>query len=313
MRRACGIIAIGAIALSASQFASAQTSPSDQSPQAAGKPALRDQVKDALQQAGFKNIRIISESFLVRALDQNGDPVVMTIRPDSLKTVRAPTEDDEDEANADEGGYPDQWGDSEDDGQTLAPAPRKGRIGKPMTGPPAAESDQQAQSEQNAAHGTAGGTPNGTADTAKSAKMTDKQVNSGAAEKAEENQTPSQSAKMRDGNEGQNQSANNEKIPGPPNGMTTEMKESEQGSLNLTAPQRAEIWQRLGNQQDSNAPPGFQPRVGATVPPTMQLKTLPSGVSSQVPQIRLYNYAMFNSQLLIVDPMTKKIVSIITE
>ncbi len=106
--------------------------------------------------------------------------------------------------------------------------------------------------------------------------------------------------------------ANNEKIPGRPNGMTTEMKESEQGSLNLTAAQRAEIWQRLGSQQASNAP-GFQPTVGATVPPIMQLKTLPSSVSSQVPQIQSYSYAMLNSQLLIVDPTTKKIVSIITE
>jgi hypothetical protein len=90
MQKGCGIIAIGAIVLSASQFACAQTVPSDQSPPTAGKPELRDEVKDALQQAGFKNIRIISESFLVRALDQNGDPVVMMIRPDSLKTVRAP-------------------------------------------------------------------------------------------------------------------------------------------------------------------------------------------------------------------------------
>src|SRR5262249_54987645 len=47
-------------------------------------------------------------------------------------------------------------------------------------------------------------------------------------------QTLSQSAKMRDGNEGQNQSANIETIPGRPNGTTTEMKESEQGSLNLS-------------------------------------------------------------------------------
>ena len=92
---------------------------------------------------------------------------------------------------------------------------------------PAAESDQQAQGEQNAGSGA----PN---DTAKSAKMIDKQVNSGAAEQAETHQTPSQSAKLRDGNEGQNQSANNEKIPGRPNGRTTEMKESEQSSLDLT-------------------------------------------------------------------------------
>jgi hypothetical protein len=39
-QKACGIIAIGAIALSASQFALAQTSPPDQSAQMASKPAL---------------------------------------------------------------------------------------------------------------------------------------------------------------------------------------------------------------------------------------------------------------------------------
>jgi hypothetical protein len=45
----------------------------------------------------------------------------------------------------------------------------------------------------------------------------------------------------------------------------------------------------------------------------MQLKTLSSSVSNEVPQIQSYKYAMFQSQLLIVDPATKKIVSIITE
>ncbi len=92
-----------------------------------------------------------------------------------------------------------------------------------------------------------------------------------------------------------------------------QMKESGQGALELTATQRAEIWQRLGKQQGTNAPPGFQPTVGAMVPATMQLKTLPSSVLSQVPQMQSYNYAMLQSQLLIVDPATKKIVSIITE
>ena len=93
----------------------------------------------------------------------------------------------------------------------------------------------------------------------------------------------------------------------------TEMKEAEQGALALTTAQRAEIWQRLGNQQATNAPPGFQPKVGAAVPASVQLKTLPSSVSNQVPQVQSYDYAMVQSQLLIVDPATKKIVSIITE
>jgi hypothetical protein len=318
MQKACEIIAIGAIVLSASQFASAQTSLPDQSPQTAGKPALRDQVKDALQQAGFKNIRIISESFLVRAIDQNGDPVVMVIRPDSLRTMRAPASGDKDEANADEPGRPDPWSDfsENDEEQATAPTPRSGHIGKSskMTDrPPAVEGDQQAQAGQDPGNGEANDAANNTANdnTAKSAKMTDRQKNSGAAEQSEANQAPSQSAKMRDGSSSLR--ADNKTIAGRSNGTMTEMKESEQGALNLTAAQRAEIWQRLGKQQGTNAPPGFQPTVGATVPATMQLKTLPSSVLSQVPQIQSYHYAMLQSQLLIVDPTTKKIVSIITE
>src|SRR4249919_2392554 len=106
---------------------------------------------------------------------------------------------------------------------------------------------------------------------------------SGAAERAEANQTPSQSAKMRDGQP--SQSAGNEKIPGRPSGMMTEMNEGEQGALNLSTAQRAEIWKRLGSQQATNALPGFQSKVGATVPASLQLKSLPNSVSSQVPQV----------------------------
>ena len=58
MQKACGIIAISAIALSASQFASAQTQ--DQSSRLAGQSsalrALREEVKNTLRDAGFTNI-----------------------------------------------------------------------------------------------------------------------------------------------------------------------------------------------------------------------------------------------------------------
>ena len=85
MQKACGIIAISAIALSVSQFASAQA-PDQSSPPAGQSSALRvlrEEVKNTLRDAGFTNIQIMSESFLVRAIDQNGDPVVMVVRPDS--------------------------------------------------------------------------------------------------------------------------------------------------------------------------------------------------------------------------------------
>jgi hypothetical protein len=49
------------------------------------------------------------------------------------------------------------------------------------------------------------------------------------------------------------------------------------------------------------------------MPACLQLKSLPNSVSSQVPQVRSYHYAMVQNELLIVDPATKKIVIIITE
>ena len=78
---------------------------------------------------------------------------------------------------------------------------------------------------------------------------------------------------------------------------------------------RGEIWKPVSrNQQATNAPPGFSAQGrGATVPASMQLRSLPNSVSSEVPQVQSYNYAMVHSQLLIVDPATNRIVSIITE
>jgi hypothetical protein len=250
MQKACGIIAISAIALSASQFASAQTSSPDRSARTADQSSVaREAVKSTLRDAGFTNIRIMSESFLVHAIDQNGDPVVMVVRPDS-RAITPEASEGHDEANAPEPGYPDSLTDlSEDEDEATAPTPRGGRIGKSskMTArPPYPGDEERADAGQRADQ-----------DTAKSGKMTGRRENSGAAERAEANQTPSQSAKMRDGQP--SQSAGNEKIPGRLSGMMTEMNEDEQVALNLSTAQRAEIWKRLGSQQATNALPGFEP------------------------------------------------------
>ncbi len=145
--------------------------------------------------------------------------------------------------------------------------------------------------------------------TSKSAKMTDNQRNSGAQEQAEGATTPSQSAKMT--GTGPSENIDREKIPGRPNGLLAEM--DNQSPLKLTVAQRAEIWKQLGNQRTEKAPAGFEPKVGEEVPNHLHLKSLPSDVSSQVPTVQPYEYAMLHSQLLIVDPSTKKIVAIITE
>lgn len=50
---------------------------------------IANQIRKNLQQAGFKNIRLMPSSFIVRAEDQNNNPVMMVINPDSVTAVSA--------------------------------------------------------------------------------------------------------------------------------------------------------------------------------------------------------------------------------
>jgi hypothetical protein len=100
--------AAGAILLASAVTASAQTGGStanagrsatapnsstgsggqDQTGAAANEP-LRQQVRDNLAKAGFTDIRVMPTSFMVRAKDQSGNPVMMVINPDSFTEVTA--------------------------------------------------------------------------------------------------------------------------------------------------------------------------------------------------------------------------------
>src|SRR4051812_12670595 len=65
----------------------AQSSPGDAQ-------TIQQQVQNKLQQAGFTDVQIMPSSFLVRAKDKDGNPVMMVISPDSVTTVteiNAPT------------------------------------------------------------------------------------------------------------------------------------------------------------------------------------------------------------------------------
>ena len=83
MQKILGIIAITAMTVALPQVGWAQSS--TQGPSSA---SIQDQVKSDLEQAGFTNIRIMPDSFLVRATDKNGNPVMM-INPDSVTAITA--------------------------------------------------------------------------------------------------------------------------------------------------------------------------------------------------------------------------------
>lgn len=52
-----------------------------------GTAALRGKIHGELSQAGFTDIHVMPQSFLVRAKDSSGNPVMMVINPDSVTSI----------------------------------------------------------------------------------------------------------------------------------------------------------------------------------------------------------------------------------
>lgn len=61
--------------------------PSAQQGQSNGLLGIQQQLRNNLQQQGFSDIRIMPSSFLVRAKDRAGNPVMMVVSPDSVTAV----------------------------------------------------------------------------------------------------------------------------------------------------------------------------------------------------------------------------------
>jgi Protein of unknown function (DUF1236) len=85
-----------------------------------------------------------------------------------------------------------------------------------------------------------------------------------------------------------------------------------QTSVHLTTSERAEIWRSLGRRADkTQEPAGLQ--VGEAVPDTMHMLAFARHVRKKVPALKSYSYALLHGQVLIVDPGTKTIVSIVSK
>jgi hypothetical protein len=95
------IIAAGT-ALLLTQAASAQTTARPSSPNAQAQAQAQaqapqqqnqqvqdpqQQIKTDMQQSGFSDVKVMAESYLVRAKDKSGNPIIMIINPDSVSEV----------------------------------------------------------------------------------------------------------------------------------------------------------------------------------------------------------------------------------
>jgi opacity protein-like surface antigen len=65
----------------------APTAPAATSSTAQSHETLRQQLKADMQQAGFTNVTVRPDSFLVQAKDKAGNPVTMMVDPDSLTEI----------------------------------------------------------------------------------------------------------------------------------------------------------------------------------------------------------------------------------
>jgi hypothetical protein len=84
--------------------------------------------------------------------------------------------------------------------------------------------------------------------------------------------------------------------------------------LDLSAAQRQQVLQAVtAKSTDDKLPAGFQPNVDAKVPTQKQmpLHPLPRPLVYQIPVLKQYYYAKLPKNVLIVDPMTKKVVDVI--
>ncbi len=83
--------------------------------------------------------------------------------------------------------------------------------------------------------------------------------------------------------------------------------------LNLTGAQQKEIWQGVSQQASKEtAPATFKATLGEATPSSIKLQPLPTKVSSEVPAVKSYDFAMLQNQVLIVDPSSRKIVDIVS-
>ena len=78
--------------------------------------------------------------------------------------------------------------------------------------------------------------------------------------------------------------------------------------LELTPVQRRTIYRTIVREQVVPAEPTIEYRLGARVPDSVRLYSVPQEVAVEVPAIRAYKYMVVNNRVVLVDPATSQVV-----
>jgi hypothetical protein len=82
-------------------------------------------------------------------------------------------------------------------------------------------------------------------------------------------------------------------------------------TLDLTASQKANIYQEVRGDRSKVAASRFATHVGAEVPPMIALYPLPDAVVSNEPVTRFYQYTRVEDKVVLVDPIRMCVVAVI--
>jgi Protein of unknown function (DUF1236) len=80
----------------------------------------------------------------------------------------------------------------------------------------------------------------------------------------------------------------------------------------LTSAQRHAIYQDLHKERSKLAPSLFAARVGADVPPIIELHALPDHVLASNPETKLYKFTKVDDQVVLVDPTNRRVIAVST-
>ena len=78
--------------------------------------------------------------------------------------------------------------------------------------------------------------------------------------------------------------------------------------LELTPVQRRTIYRTIVRERVAPAEPTVEYRVGARLPDSVWLYSVPQEVAVEVPTIRSYKYMVVNNRVVLVDPATSQVV-----
>jgi hypothetical protein len=99
----------------------------------------------------------------------------------------------------------------------------------------------------------------------------------------------------------------------PSMGAAAQISDRTTRGLELSPSQRDTIYESVSKVQKNNAAPiGFRPAVGSVVPKGIELAPLPDTLGEMIPEVRGYEVAMVEKQILLIDPRSNIVVALMT-